>query len=180
MVAQIPHQRSDRDVHGEPPFAPTTWQTRWSASTTWQTQGFAPTTWQTQGSAPTIRHSLLATRCSLFANRQSLPFSVVADSLMADTRVCPYHSLIATRYSLPFFQSPVANHQSLPFSPVAAVLAIRYSPLAIRCRFSSRQSLIAIHCRPRQSLIASRCYHPCDFFPSLRIQPSQQPTGLIG
>jgi hypothetical protein len=127
MVAQIPHQRSDRDVHGEPPFAPTKWQTQGFAFTTWQTQVFASTTWQAQGSAPTIRHSLLATRCSLFANRQSLPFSVVANSLMADTKVCPYYSLIATRYSLPFSsrQSLITSRQSLPFSPVAAVLAIR-------------------------------------------------------
>ena len=66
-------------------------------------------------------HSLFATRYSLpfdqspIAIRQSLPFSVVADSLMADKRVCPYHSLFATRYSLPFDQSPIAIRQSLPF-----------------------------------------------------------------
>ncbi|MFA0764783.1 MAG: hypothetical protein XFASWVDF_002527, partial [Candidatus Fervidibacter sp.] len=35
---------------------------------------------------------------------------------MADTKVCPYHSLFATRYSLPFDQSPIAIRQSLPFS----------------------------------------------------------------
>jgi hypothetical protein len=50
---------------------------------------------------------------SPIAIRQSPLFSVVADSLMADTRVCPYHSLFAIRYSLPFL--PVANRQSLPF-----------------------------------------------------------------
>jgi hypothetical protein len=66
-----------------------------------------------------------------------LPFSVVADSLMADTVVCPYHSLLAIRYLLPFRQSPVANHQSPPFSPVAAVLATRYSLFATRCHFPS-------------------------------------------
>jgi hypothetical protein len=66
------------------------------------------------------RHSNIATiRHSPLALRQSPPFSVVADSLMADTRVCPYHSLFAIRYSLPFL--PVANRQSLPFdqSPIA-------------------------------------------------------------
>jgi hypothetical protein len=80
-----------------------------------------------------IRHSLPFFQ-SPVANHRSLPFSVVADSLMADTRVCPYHSLIATRYSLPFSsrQSLITSRQSLPFSPVAAVLAIRYSPFAIR------------------------------------------------
>jgi hypothetical protein len=67
--------------------------------------------------APTIRHSPFAIRCRSFpvAIRQSLPFPVVADSLMADTKVCPYHSLFATRYSLPFDQSPIAIRQSLPF-----------------------------------------------------------------
>jgi hypothetical protein len=55
--------------------------------------------------APTIR--LLFAYYSPFAIRRSLPFSVVADSLMADTKVCPYHSLFAIRYSLPFL--PVAN-----------------------------------------------------------------------
>jgi hypothetical protein len=78
--------------------------------------------------------------------------TVVCLYYMADTRVCPYYSPLAIRYSLPFRQSPVANHQS----PFTAVLT------------------------SRQSLIASRCYHPCDFFSPLRIQPSQQPTGLIG
>jgi hypothetical protein len=54
----------------------------------------------------TIRHSPLAIRQSLpfdhspIAIRQSPLFSVVADSLMADTRVCPYHSLFAIRHSL--------------------------------------------------------------------------------
>jgi hypothetical protein len=51
------------------------------------------------------------------------------------------HSLLAIRHSP-------------PFSPVAAVLAIRYS-------------LFATH-------------YPCDFFPPLRIQPNQPPTGLMG
>jgi hypothetical protein len=50
---------------------------------------------------------------------------------MADTKVCPYHSLFATRYSLPFDQSPIANRQSLPFdqSPIAnrQSLPFRYS-----------------------------------------------------
>ncbi len=66
--------------------------------------------------APTILHSL--------------PFPVVANSLMADTRVCPYHSLFATRYSLPFL--PVANRQSPPFDQ---------SPIAIRQSLSFRYSL---------------------------------------
>ena len=96
-------------VQGEPPFAPATWQTRWSA--------------------PTIRYSPLAIRCRS-SSRQS-PVAIRRRSR----------------------QSPVAN------PPVAAVLASR--------------------CRPRQSLIASRCYHPCDFFSPLRIQPSQQPTGFV-
>jgi hypothetical protein len=61
------------------------------------------------------RSPLLFAYYSPFAIRRSLPFSVVADSLMADTRVCPYHSLFAIRYSLPFDQSPIANRQSLPF-----------------------------------------------------------------
>jgi len=39
---------------------------------------------------------------------------------MADTVVCPYHSLFATRYSLPFFQSPITSRYSPPFSPVAS------------------------------------------------------------
>jgi hypothetical protein len=71
-------------VQGEPPFAPATWQTQWSASTTWQTQG----------SAPTIRYSPFAIRC----------------------RSSSRQSLITTRRR---------SRQSLPFSP----LAIRYSPL---------------------------------------------------
>jgi hypothetical protein len=129
MVAQIPHQRSDRDVHGEPPFAPAIWQTQGFASTTWQTQVFASTTWQAQGSAPTIRHSLLATRCSLFANRQSLPFSVVADSLMADTKVCPYHSLIATRCRSSSRQSLIASRCRPRQSLIASRCLSRYSPL---------------------------------------------------
>jgi len=59
-----------------------------------------------------------------------------------------------------------------PFAPTTwqtqwSAPTIRYSPFAIRCRFASRQSLIA-----------SRCYHPCDFFSPFRIQPSQQPTGV--
>jgi hypothetical protein len=79
----------------------------------------------------------------------------------------------AIRHSLPFFQSPVANHQSLSFSPFAIRRRSRQSLLAIRCSLpfspvanhqspftavlTSRQSLIASRCRPRQSLIASRC-----------------------
>jgi hypothetical protein len=38
-------------------------------------------------------------------------------ALIVFHRVCSRRTAI--RYSLPFFQSPVANHQSLPFSPVA-------------------------------------------------------------
>ncbi|MDT7897357.1 MAG: hypothetical protein RRB24_05245 [Armatimonadota bacterium] len=41
---------------------------------------------------------------------------------MADTRVCPYHSLFATRYSLPFL--PVASR----YLPVAVV----YPSVALR------------------------------------------------
>jgi phosphoglycerate kinase len=58
---------------------------------------------------------------------------------MADTRVCPYHSLFAIRYSLPFDQSLIANRQSLPFDQ---------SPIANRQSLSFDQSLIA----NRQSL----------------------------
>jgi len=50
---------------------------------------------------------------------------------MADTKVCPYHSLFATRYSLPFDQSPIAIRQSLPFSKgLPLPFAIRHSLLA--------------------------------------------------
>jgi hypothetical protein len=89
-------------VQGEPPFAPATWQTRWSASTTWQTQG----------SASTIRHSLFAA----------------------------------------VFQSPVANHQSLPFLPFAT----RHSPLA---------AVLASRCRSRHSPLATRHSPPLRFLP---------------
>jgi hypothetical protein len=75
-------------------------------------------------------HSLLAVRYSLIANRQSLPFSVVADSLMADTVVCPYY---------------MADTKVCPY----------YSLFATRCRSSSRQSLITSRCLSRHSLFAA-------------------------
>ncbi len=43
---------------------------------------------------------------------------------MADTRACPYHSLFATRYSLPFL--PVAAVPSSSLNHL--LLAIRHSP----------------------------------------------------
>jgi hypothetical protein len=52
-------------------------------------------------------HSLIAVRYSLIANRQSLPFSVVANSLMADTRGLPLP--FANRHSLFAAVFPVAS-----------------------------------------------------------------------
>ena len=166
MVAPIPHQRSDRDVHGEPPFALLHGRHGGLPLLHGRHRGLPLLHGRHKGlplpfairhslpffQSPVANHQSLSfspfairrrSRHSLIANRQSLPFSVVANSLMADTVVCPYYSLFATR-----------------------------------CRSSSRQSLIASRCRPRQSLIASRCYHPCDFFSPFRIQLMQQPTGV--
>ena len=79
---------------------------------------------------------------------------------MADTKVCPYHSLFATRYSLPFDQSPIAIRRSLPFSVVADSLMADTKVCPYHSLFATRYSLpfdqspIAI----RHSLPFFRCF----------------------